>query len=940
MYTSSGVAIQPLLSHSLLYSDSALYLFKDSNLNDYVRHDFPLFNSSIFTTFNNYLLCQPDQNHISIYEFDCNDPDQPPAVYSSYLIPQNYKISVASWATYSSPDPVYIILGTRDGTLLRIDLNQQELIPLTLTTKFFPDLNATPTPFSPSNAYLYPAETPICDTYCPSTSVSSSPSSSPFSPATPIVSTNMATVSSIAPAPCGRSAFAIGYAAGHISIIQLTSSSTFREIHKIPPSGTPNKIDALAWHYSSKNPSSQSLAALKHRSEKLVIWAVDIVPKTASFKKIREVSFPSSQKLPAVSCIGTSSCSSGSSFVQWSKSGKIVRVSSNGLLVSDVRTKNVTTETISIPGSVVAVNLRSNKGKAVVLSSQGLLYSCNLLEDQPLSSLPVPFSIKSDSSCDEFEDATILASPVVFLQPVKVGQVTQITIKQPDSPPKQPLKINFSMAPVKATLQSLFPHVLKNLAKMPLQQVPEFLPSQLSVEQYIVCALFAGVFETTACLMGIRGILHHCVTTSSQARAAGLNPHLRHSVFRILLLQNLSHPVLSEMMQHVDNVPKPLLSALLSCNFSKDNAHNVLPLFQSALKDSNHLSHLHLSAAYLYANSHSHDAQKLYLDANLYIEAVTISLLDPTLDVMYVLKEWLSNLKSTNSSNVNFTQYLSDLISNIESGLGLSLAYLQSGANPGVAFASSTKPKNDRYNGLRFSSPSPERTYSSNPVAIPMNKSPTDSALSSESCNMLTEESSFHSSPSPPSSSSSPSSSNSSILMYTHSQQQPFVQNNAYSRSLAGSRSDNQLYSGVSHPEYSKAPQSPPVSHSANAITTNNTTTPVTSTSKPATAITADTAIAPVKISANRGKYHSVLPTKCTPMSSSYSMPTPRRSYLHNSHSSSYPLSSCSYPSSSPTNNQSVPLVSSSTAHFKQRSLSPNFSKSVYTMPSISGSFM
>lgn len=649
-------SFQQIHSHSILYesSSSRLCIFPNSDFSNVYSIPFHLFNSSLFSTFDNYLLCQPSQNQLSIYQFNLRHINKPPTLHSTYKIPSQFKISVASWATTASNQP-FVLLGTRDGSLLRLDFQHSELLPLSLSNSSSSPVTCTnSTPITSRQSLFYPTQTPIYDSFIPS-----SYSSPPPSPAPLFTTPYLATVSSIAPAPCGAGTFAVGYAAGHISIIQLSSLSTYRQIHKIQPLGFPKKITALAWHYSSKNPAVQTLAALRHGSDKLLIWTVDL--SSPAFKQIRKLDLSSSYPLPETPCFGISNCSYGSTFLQWSRLGKIITLSSKGLVISDVRTKQVVTKIIPIPGSISAVLLKSSLGKAVVLSSLGNFYPCDLID--PCSPLPIPFNpIYSPESSGIDNDATILDSPVVFLQPVKVGQVIQIEINPTLTHAKvAPLKLE--MAPVKAALQSLFPAVVKNLNKMAPQAAPKFFPSTQTLEKYLVCALFGKVFDTTICLMGMRSLIINAA--NGQSDLPNFDSEVKTLVLK-LLAKGPAPPVLNELMQQVNSLPKPLFSALVS--HSADQSPDGLALAQSVLQKSGNLTHLHLSCAYLYVNSRANDAQHLYLAAHMYLEALILSFLDPnTLDAVTTLKQWISHLSRSKSTPL--VPYLDDLVTNVETGL-------------------------------------------------------------------------------------------------------------------------------------------------------------------------------------------------------------------------------------------------------------------------------
>lgn len=774
-----GIAIQPLKSHILLHYSNSLFLYIDSNLSSQpISFHFPLFNTLIFTTFQNYLLCRPSPDHIAVYQFDTSSLTHPNLI-GLWNISSQYKVSVACWASYdcgeesfssntsnnnnnnnnndntitsnisvalslnsqgsttatlpkttpsvssltstsnhsqqtdtlqdepSKPElknTIYALLGTRNGTVLRLDISSPgTLTPLTVLPR---SPTACTTPSTPATNFII-----------------SSPSQFTNSPTTTSHS-NHGTVSSIAAAPCGMGVYAIGYATGHISIVQLTSPTTetffLRPIHEIPPMGSPRKILALSWHYSSKNFSSQSLAALRDGSDRLIVWTVDIFDNC---KKIREVPLPQKHAPPSV-------CDN---FLQWSKSGKIIRVSDSGLIISDVRTKKVVTRSVIFPAlPVVCIMVRSNKGKAWAVNSQGKLQSFNLVDGGSLlESTQLPFNLKSPDT------AAILDSPVVFLQNVKVGEITQVIItksprssshddnnnsnskhedeqqSRPDNAsssscipaasfntagPKAPQAppIRLCMTPIKSALASLFPSVIKNLSKMPAQRVPEFNPSQLTVEQYVLCALFGGVFNTTLCLSGIRELLYSTIDMKSNC---SLSPALKRAVILLLVQKPSQQELLSSLNQF--EASKELLASLLYAATVASTASNsveeeLLNQFKQALSLSSvsngkqtastpnkqHINYdqLHFTCAYLHSLGLSLIASQLYMSANFYLEALSICLLS-SLDVVPVLRCWsaylqkadskssrLKNNKGSNSSTNNLVTYLINIVANLDTG--------------------------------------------------------------------------------------------------------------------------------------------------------------------------------------------------------------------------------------------------------------------------------
>lgn len=739
MEPSWGLAAQHLDSHLLVYHLNTLYLYRHADLAaPPVSFSFPLFSANVFKTFRSYLLCRPAQDRIAVFHFDLAAFSAPSLVAIWNLAP--YKVSVACWAAYdstqtfnpetpsssdhsiihdpspsqsslpSSPPIPYALLGTRDGTVLRLDLSSPGILaPLPVVAHTCSPASSACSPVSA--AYTSNPCTPSLAKF-----ISASPSPPPPQTQTQNASSdpdkqpaglayNQGTVSSIEAAPCGMGIYAIGYATGQISIVQLIAS-TLRPIHQIPPpTGSNKKITALAWHYSSKDLALQNLAVLKDGSDRLTIWTVDMFD---SCKKIREIPMPA-RHAAAPTC---------ASFLQWSKSGKVVRACDAGFLISDVRTKKVTTRSVAVPGRpVMCLLVRSNRGRAWAINSAGAIMGYNLLdggsqfEKHQLPFVPNPV-----------DTGTILDSPVIFLQNVRAGEITQVTItrsprsasaassrrrntndsqasstrprfspsdrvgrestsKNAPSLASDDSSILLCMAPVKLAAGSLFPAVLKNLAKVARpQQVPEFHPSQLTVEQYVLCAVFGGVFNTTACLAGTAELL-------LRASAAMPVPSFRASVLALLLRGPDSPPahapLLALLAQTSQDPSRTLVAALLYASglsghhpdAAQQNA--LLPLFKDALlmdKDAPpHPDHVHLSCTHLYSLGFVKEARLLYMAAHYYLEALVISFLGH-LDAVPVLKSWHWNLGSYDEKVVNANQvrYLADVAYAVEQGAAYS----------------------------------------------------------------------------------------------------------------------------------------------------------------------------------------------------------------------------------------------------------------------------
>lgn len=87
--------------------------------------------------------------------------------------------------------------------------------------------------------------------------------------------------------------------------------------------------------------------------------------------------------------------------------------------------------------SIVAILVRSSKGRAFVINGQGNFNTYNLLDGgSEIDTASLPFTLKPiDTGA-----TAILESPVVYLQNVKVGQITQVTITK--SPAQQHVMVN------------------------------------------------------------------------------------------------------------------------------------------------------------------------------------------------------------------------------------------------------------------------------------------------------------------------------------------------------------------------------------------------------------------------------------------------------------------------------------------------------------------
>jgi hypothetical protein len=663
-------AVVALRNNILVFDSNYLYVYNHSLVqpNPDSKFSFPLHSTDLLAVNQNLLLCTPSQNIIAIYQFEFNPHDftlNNPTLIAEWVIPEEYKISVACWASNTQQ---HVLLGTRDGAIFRLDLD------------------------NPGNLSFINIDG--------------------------CLQFQSATVSSIAAAPCADGYYAIGYASGLVRICQddpcsnntfsatnNNNSNNLKTIHTIQLN---RNIQALSWHYSCKNKTSQSLALLRHGSDRLQVYTVNVESGSVAPKKIRDVPLPHGQSIP-------SQCSR---FLQWSKSGKVSRVSDHGIVVSDVRTKKVISRSILLPPPVISIDVSSPKGKAWTVDSAGILSCFNLIDGSLQCSIHLDFF---DDGTDK--NTTILDSPIVYIhKPLHVNALVyknKKALKSPTTPsstvlarpeqqskpalnyapptPKESPKlwvsrqtvtvpsrtsttpVKLSLKPVKAVVDSLFPSVMKTLSRMSEKQVvPEFIPSLSSKEQYAVSALFGGNFATSLCLSGIRDIVRSLTFRNPESPKS--------SIFSMLL----GEVALPQFLQTISNLPgekrfdSKFVFTLLSIksvrpkNESPDPEYcdmSVVTIIEDLLRQDDEsdfaAEDLHLICSYLVSQGLYSEARKIYELFDFYLEAFVVSLLGkiafiPTLHSWTVHLRTESNLLSgTFDSKDNLSRYLNNIVHNL-----------------------------------------------------------------------------------------------------------------------------------------------------------------------------------------------------------------------------------------------------------------------------------
>ncbi|KAF5099169.1 hypothetical protein D0Z00_001764 [Geotrichum galactomycetum] len=666
-------AVVALRNNILVFDSNYLYFYNHSLVQPTPdsKFPFPLHSTDLLAVNQNLLLCTPSQNIIAIYQFEFNPHDSTlniPTLIAEWVIPEEYKISVACWASNTQQ---HVLLGTRDGAIFRLDLD------------------------NPGNLSFINIDG--------------------------CLQFQSATVSSIAAAPCADGYYAIGYASGLVRICQddpfsnntfntanNNNSNNLKTIHTIQ---LHRNIQALSWHYSCKDKTSQSLALLRHGSDRLQVYTVNVESGSVAPKKIRDVPLPHGQSIP-------SHCSR---FLQWSKSGKVSRVSDHGIVVSDVRTKKVISRSISLPPPVISIDVSSPKGKAWTIDSAGILRCFNLIDGLLQCSVRLDFY---DDGTDK--NTTILDSPIVYIhKPLHVNAVVyknKRALKSPTtssstaaavlaSPTQQPkpvlsqapptpkqspkllascqtvtvssrpstTPVKLSLKPVKAVVDSLFPSVMKTLSRLSEKQVvPEFISSLSSKEQYTVSALFGGNFATSLCLSGIRDIVRSLTFKYPDSPKC--------SIFSMFL----GEVALPQFFQAISNLPgekrfdSKFVFTLLSIKSVKPKDESsdpeycdmsVVTIIEDLLRQDNEsdfvAEDLHLICGYLVSQGLCSEARKIYELFDFYLEAFVVSLLGkiafiPTLHSWTVHLRTESNLlNGTIDSKDNLSRYLNDILQNL-----------------------------------------------------------------------------------------------------------------------------------------------------------------------------------------------------------------------------------------------------------------------------------
>ncbi|QNQ00203.1 YALIA101S05e12244g1_1 [Yarrowia lipolytica] len=217
-------------------------------------------------------------------------------------------------------------------------------------------------------------------------------------------------VTSVSAAPCGDNIFAIAHKSGSISVLRIThqlevyhtfklssrgSGTDFSKDSESEPATTPVYALTTAWHYSSRDPSNQSLAAIDSNN-KIQVWSVSL---KSMVRKIR--------------CFGLPDGAHTASPIWWTKGGSLFHaLNDSRVCVHNVKTSNVSTKIIST-GKIVSCCIKSNRGKAWMATTGGIEFLDLVGGDKKMENR----KRGSDSSEGSVEQVKELALPTPELLP-------------------------------------------------------------------------------------------------------------------------------------------------------------------------------------------------------------------------------------------------------------------------------------------------------------------------------------------------------------------------------------------------------------------------------------------------------------------------------------------------------------------------------------------
>lgn len=175
-------------------------------------------------------------------------------------------------------------------------------------------------------------------------------------------------VTSLSAAPCGNNIFAVAHKSGTISIIRIANVLEIYHTFKLSSrtsGGEPNKEReptdtaltyalTTSWHYSSRDPSNQSLAAIDSNN-RVQVWSVSI---KSLVRKIR--------------CFGLPEGAASASPIWWTKGGSLFHaLNDSRVCIHNVKTSKVSTRVIST-GNVISCTIKSSRGKAWLATTSGI----------------------------------------------------------------------------------------------------------------------------------------------------------------------------------------------------------------------------------------------------------------------------------------------------------------------------------------------------------------------------------------------------------------------------------------------------------------------------------------------------------------------------------------------------------------------------------------
>ncbi|KAI1007139.1 hypothetical protein K3495_g1085 [Podosphaera aphanis] len=167
-------------------------------------------------------------------------------------------------------------------------------------------------------------------------------------------------ITALAPAADNRT-YAIGFSDGSLVIAVLQPK--FVIVHHLNTSRGPSSLVTLAWHASSSRQKSDLLATQTLDGD-VRVWSIAKYPTSAA-RVIRILQYSENFR-------------NGPNWLGWSKNGRVVQFTENKIISWDVRTKNVTYETVPATENILGLAIFGSGATLFVLGENNTIQQLNL----------------------------------------------------------------------------------------------------------------------------------------------------------------------------------------------------------------------------------------------------------------------------------------------------------------------------------------------------------------------------------------------------------------------------------------------------------------------------------------------------------------------------------------------------------------------------------